>query len=232
MSGRLAALISLDTRLQWRNGIYYAYAFVVGFYALILVYLGAWLPAWAVGVVIYSDPAVLGFFFLGALMMLEKAEGTRTALAIAPVSPGDYFWAKALTLTIVAVIAVAVIGTLAHSSTNWPLLVAATVLTSIQYIGIGVPIARRFKTVTSYLIGSAGLLIPVVAPGMLALYDPMPAWAIVIPAASQLKLVLTSLGAGAASGTEIAAMLLVAFAAAAASVWWALRDLGAEFGRK
>lgn len=232
MSTRFATLVGLDARLQLRYGIYYAYAFVVGVYAVGLAFLGEWLPAWAIGVGIYSDPAVLGFFFLGALMMLEKAEGTRAALAITPVSPADYFWAKALTLTLVAVIAVTVIGYLAHTRVNWPLLLSATILTSIQFIGIGVPIARRFKTVTSYLIGSAGLLIPVVVPGMLALYDPMPAWAIVVPAASQLKLILISLGAGTGSAPEITAMLAVAAIAAAAAAWWGIRDLGREIGTK
>ncbi|MEX0957193.1 MAG: hypothetical protein WDZ83_18520 [Rhizobiaceae bacterium] len=232
MSARLATLIGLDARLQFRYGVYYAYAFVIVFYALIIFYAGDWLPAWAIGVVVYTDPAVVGFFFLGALMMLEKAEGARSALAVTPVSSAIYLWSKAITLTVVAVIAVTVISSLIHGGVNWTLLIVATALTSIQFIGIGVPIARRFRTVTSYLIGSAGLLVPVVLPGALALYDPMPTWAIIIPAASQLKLILIGLESGTASALEIAAMLSVAALAAAASVWWGIRDLEKELGRK
>ncbi|MBO6717985.1 MAG: hypothetical protein JJ913_08525 [Rhizobiaceae bacterium] len=232
MSARFTTLLGLDARLQHRYGIYYAYAFVVAFYAVLLTMLGEWLPAWAVGIVVYSDPAVLGFFFLGALMMLEKAEGARAALAITPVSPADYFWSKALTLTLVAIVAVTVIGATVHAEVNWALLLAATVLTSIQFIGIGVPVARLFKTVSSYLIGSTGLLVPVVLPCLLALYDPMPGWAVAIPAASQLKLILVSFGAGSAGTVQISMMLGVSAVAAAAGAWWGIRSLEGELGGK
>lgn len=231
MSARFATLIALDARLQLRYGIYYAYAVVVAFYVAVLVYLGPWLPPQAAGLIIYSDPAVLGFFFLGALMMLEKAEAARTALAMTPVSAADYVWSKTLTLTAVSVIAVAVIGTLAHEGANWPVLIAATVLTSMQFIGIGVPIALKFRTVTAYLIGSGGLLLPVILPAGLALLDPVPYWAIIIPAVSQLRLVLVGTGANTAGVGEIAAMLAVSAAAAAAGIHVGIRSLKREFGK-
>lgn len=231
MSRRIAALVALDARLQLRYGIYYAYVVVVAFYVAVLVYAGPFLPRQAAGLIIYSDPAVLGFFFLGALMMLEKAEAARTALAMTPVTASDYVWSKALTLTAVAVVAVAIIGALAQGAVNWPLLIAATVLTSVQFIGIGVPIALRFRTVTAYLVGSGVLLLPVVLPAGLALLEPMPRWAIVVPAASQLRLVLVGSGAAKAGAGEIAAMLAVGALAAAAGLCVGIRSLRREFGK-
>jgi fluoroquinolone transport system permease protein len=231
MSARLATLLSLDARLQLRYGIYYAYAVVVAFYVVALVWLAPFLPPQTVGLIVYSDPAVLGFFFLGALMMLEKAESARTALAMTPVSAADYVWSKTLTLTAVAVVAVAIIGSAAQGPMNWPVLLAATVLTSVQFIGVGVPIALGFRTVTAYLIGSAGLMLPFVLPAGLALLDPMPAWAIVVPAASQLRLVLIGAGAAAGGAGEIAAMLAVCAIAAAAGIFVGIRGLKREFGK-
>ena len=55
---------------------------------------GPHLPAWAPAFIIFTDPAALGFFFLGALMMLERSEGVRTALAVTPLSAADYLTAK------------------------------------------------------------------------------------------------------------------------------------------
>lgn len=231
MSARLTTLLALDARLQLRYGIYYAYAVAVAFYVVVLVWLGPFLPPQAVALIIYSDPAVLGFFFLGGLMMLEKAEAARSALAMTPVSAADYVWSKTLTLTAVAVVAVAIIGGLAPGKANWPVLTAATVLTSIQFIGIGVPIALKFRTVTGYLIGSGGLLLPVVLPAGLALLDPMPAWAIVVPAASQLRLIVIGTGAAAGSSGEIAAMFGVCAVAAAAALHVGIRSLKREFGK-
>lgn len=230
MTARIATLARLDLTLQQRYGIYYAYAFVVAFYAAIIHFAGPMLPAWAVGLIVWSDPAVLGFFFLGAIMMLEKIEGARLALGVSPASPLDYVMAKAFTLTALAVVAVVVIGLFSPAEVNWPALIAATILTSVQFIWLGVPVALRFRTVSGYLIGAAGWLTPVVLPGLLALYDPMPWWAVAVPAASQLKLILIGVGAGSGSGIQLVAMFIVATIAALLCLRLALKALSRELG--
>lgn len=232
MTARLATLLRHDARLQLRNGIYYAYAVVIAFYFAVLIWAAPFLPGWFVGVVIYSDPSVLGFFFLGGLMMLEKAEGARSALAMTPVSAADYLVSKTITLTIVAVIAVAVIGVLVNAGTGLPLLLLGGALTSIAFVGIAAPIALGFKSVTSYIVGSTGLVLPIVLPAGLALLDPMPVWAIIVPTASQLRLILVGLGWGSASLWEIAAMVLVSAAFAAACLWLGIASLKKELGYK
>ena len=232
MNNRRAVLIAHDARLQKRYGIYYAYGFVVLFYLAVLYWGGAFVPAWAVAIVVYTDPAALGFFFLGALMMLEKGEGTRVALAVTPVSAADYLFAKTTTLAGLTLISVTLIWFFLHQSANWPLLAGAAVLTAIQFIGIGVPVAMRFRTVTGYLIGSSGFLTPVVAPGALALIDPTPAWLYAIPAVSQLKLMMVAVGAASVGPGELALMTAVTILAAAGGVALALRALTRELGRK
>ena len=88
MSGNVIHLLRHDARLQWRYGIYAAYGVVLAFYVALLVSGRQRLPAWVPGVIIFTDPAALGFYFLGALMMLERAEGVRTALAVSPLRLG------------------------------------------------------------------------------------------------------------------------------------------------
>jgi hypothetical protein len=116
-------------------------------------------------------------------------------------------------------------------SGNLALLATTVALTSIQYVGIGVPIARRFKTVSGYLMGSAGFLTPVIAPAFLALVEPFPAWVAVIPAVSQFRLMLVATGAAEASAGALALMLVVAVAAAVGGLLLAYRSLQEEFGR-
>ena len=65
----LSTVLMHDARLQYRYGIYAAYAFVIAFYVVILTVGRGLLPEWGVGLVIYTDPAAVGFFFLGALVM-------------------------------------------------------------------------------------------------------------------------------------------------------------------
>ena len=108
MFARARTLAAHDIRLQWRYGIYLAYGFVLALYAGLMVWAGPHLPAYDFAIIIFTDPAALGFFFLGALMMLERAERVTTALAVAPLAPADYFIAKCGTLTAVALIACAI----------------------------------------------------------------------------------------------------------------------------
>ncbi|HEV7275122.1 MAG TPA: hypothetical protein VGN80_02435 [Devosiaceae bacterium] len=231
MSSRLQTLLVHDARLQFRYGIYAAYGVVVVFYVAVLVWTAPWLPAWAPAVVIFTDPAALGFFFLGALLMLERSEGVRPALAVSPVSPAEYLLGKLATLTTVSVVAAAVLVAVLHRPADPLLLLLTVALTAIQYIGIGMPIGLRFRTVNGYLIGSAGFLLPLIGPGFLALLEDMPLWLALIPAVSQLRLLLVATGAAAASAGELALMLAVCAAAAAGGCWVALRALRREFGR-
>lgn len=230
MSGHVLTLVAHDARLQYRYGIYIAYAFVLAFYLAVLVGARPFLPAWVPGLIIFTDPAALGFFFLGALMMLEKSEGVRAALAITPLGPGEYLAGKVITLTTMATLSSALL-IVVHGAPQPMLMLVTVVLTSMMYVGIGVPIALRFKTVNGYLIGSSGFLTPIIGPGFVALTDPTPVWTLVLPATSQFKLMLVTTGAGTASAGEIVFMLAVCAIAAAGGLWLAYRALQKEIGR-
>lgn len=230
MSG-LFVLARHDARLQYRYGIYAAYAFVVGFYIFALTIGRGILPEWAIGFIIYSDPAAVGFFFLGALMMLEKAEGVRAAVAASPATAAQYLAGKVMTLNSLALLA-CVILMLVHGTTPNPLLlVVAVVLTSVCFIGIGVPIALSFRTVNGYLVGSGAFLTPIIGPAFLALIEPMPAWLGLWPPVAQLRLILAAFGYASAGTGEIVLFLAVASAAAVAAIWFALPSLRRELGK-
>ena len=230
-AARLIALGLHDIRLQARYGIYAAYAFVVVLYVAILVGVGANMPDWVAAVVIFSDPAALGYFFLGGLMMLEKSERVRAALSVTPMSALAYVASKTVTLTLVALIACLLMGLAKHGGANLPLLLLVVVLTSVQYVGVGVFVALHFHTVTGYIIGAGALLTPFIAPGFLALLDPMPPWLAAIPAVSQLRLMLVATHAATSSPLELAIMLGVSALAAAGAMWLATNAVQKELGR-
>jgi fluoroquinolone transport system permease protein len=227
---RLAVLSRHDVRLQWRYGILLAYVVVTAFYAALLGWGLPHLPSWTLALIVFTDPAAISFFFLGALMMLERAEGVRNALSTTPLLPGEYLFAKGTTLTALAVAACGILSLFASPGGNLPLLLITVALTSVQYLGIGVPIALRFRTVSGYLVGSTAFLIPLIAPGLLALLDPTPVWLLLLPAAAQFKLMLVSTGAANAGAPELLLMLGVSTLAAVGAVWIALRSLRREFG--
>lgn len=232
MSTTLPTLLAHELRLQYRYGIHAAYAVVVALYVTGLLALGEAAPSWFVGILIYSDPAVLGYFFLGGLMLLEKGEGIRAALAISPVTAGQYLASKTITLTGLAILAVIAIAGVKASTADWPLLLTTVALTSINYIAIGIVVALRFRTVNTYLIGSAALLLPIVGPSFLALLNPMPLALAVLPTVSQLRLTLVALGFGSAHPVDIFVMLAIATISAIMAVRWARSVLAVELGRK
>jgi fluoroquinolone transport system permease protein len=231
MSGRLVALVRHDMRLQARYGIYLAYGFVVAFYVVVLVGLGDLLPSWAVGVLLYSDPAAVGFFFLGALMMLEKGEGVRVALAAAPAGAADYLAGKVISLTGLSLLASLIIIAAVHPDADLALLVSGQLLTSVSLLGLGVPLALRFRTVNGYLVGAGAALTPFLLPAALALLEPMPVWALLWPPAAQLRLLLVATSHGDATPVEIVLMLAVMLVFAVASVAVALVSLRRELGK-
>lgn len=59
------SLLLNDIRLRQRNGIYYAYGFVLLACLSLLYFLGAYFPSWALGILVYTDPAMLGVFAYG-----------------------------------------------------------------------------------------------------------------------------------------------------------------------
>lgn len=228
---RLLALAAHDARLQFRYGIYVAYGFVIALYCVAIWGAGALLPVWAPGVVVFSDPAALGFFFLGALMMLERTEGVRMALAVTPLTAAQYLASKIITLSGLSLLSCVVLLLALHDAPNPALMLGAVALTSIAFIGIGVPIALRFRTVNAYLVGAAAVLTPIIAPAAFALLDPMPLWLAIWPPIAQFRLILVTTGYGTASAADLGVMLIVAVLTAVAACLVAQRALRWELGK-
>ncbi|MCF6327460.1 MAG: hypothetical protein L3J21_09235 [Devosiaceae bacterium] len=225
------ALVRHDILLQFRNGIYLAYGFVLAIYGIVLFSLGQYLPTWVVVLFVYSDPSALGVFFLGALIMLEKGEDTQRALAITPISASAYFWSKILTLTFASLIAASIIGIIFHPLLNWPLFLTTVTLVSISFIAIGFPIANMFPTVTSYMMGAGAIFIPIVIPMFFALMQPFPLWAQFIPAAAHFRLILASFGAYEIDRSQILLLLFTTLVFTLLCLWFGLRSIRREFAR-
>lgn len=232
MLRRLKFLLTHDFRMLQSYGIVAAYSFVIFGYALMLYFGRDNIPEWLVAVIIYTDPSVLGFFFLGGLMMLEKSENVRIALAMTPISASEYLLSKYIVLTVLSLIAVTILALLTHASINIALLLATVIPTSLFFVSLGALIARRAKTVTSYLIGSLPVLLPIVMPMFFVLLDPYPIWINIIPTTAQFWLVLVAMGTFSASWLQIGLSLIWVNISAILTFWFAQQKLHEEFGEK
>ena len=76
---RLKKLFLLDMRFQAKYGFYFLYAVLTVIYiAVLFALLENWKEKAAV-ILIFSDPASMGLFFMGAIVLLEKSQHTTCA---------------------------------------------------------------------------------------------------------------------------------------------------------
>jgi fluoroquinolone transport system permease protein len=165
--GRFITALRNDLRLQWRYGFWVAYALVVITYLLVLELFPA---SWGVRdllieLVVFSDPSVLGFFFVGGLMLLERGEHTLQGCFASPLAVDEWLAAKATSLTLIALLAsFAIAWPLVGAALRPGLLMLAVVPTSTCFVLIGVVIGTRCSTVNRYLFGGALVTFPLMIP--------------------------------------------------------------------
>jgi fluoroquinolone transport system permease protein len=141
--------------VQRRSGFLYAALFSA------LVWIGLlralpqeWLPLF-VPVVLFFDLAVIGFYFLAALVLSEKDAATVHALFVTPLRFREYLAAKLVSLTVLALgTSLLVLLGAGWVPVNVPLLLAGLTLMSLISLLVGYTAAAPFASFTSFLIPS------------------------------------------------------------------------------
>jgi fluoroquinolone transport system permease protein len=85
---RLLATVRCDAQLQLRNGFYYATAFVVLIWSLVLLRLPDLDFGWLLPALVAGNLLLNTFYFVGGLVLLEKDEGTLEARTVTPLRTG------------------------------------------------------------------------------------------------------------------------------------------------
>lgn len=152
---RLFATLICDIRLQFRNGFYYAAAFVAVVMALLLNQVRLVDPALLLPVFVLGDILVNTFYFVGGLVLLEKGERTLAAQVVTPLRTSEYLAAKVGTLSLLALIESLVIVTAAYGAGFAVLpLVAGVVVLAVLYTLYGFVVVARYDSINSYLLPS------------------------------------------------------------------------------
>ncbi|MFV8753978.1 hypothetical protein ACNOYE_25825 [Nannocystaceae bacterium ST9] len=221
---RLRIAIVNDLRLQWRYGFWIAYALVALAY---LILLGLFPAEWGVRellleLVVFSDPSVLGFFFVGGLMLLERGEHTLQGCFASPLAISEWLLAKAASLTLLATLAsFAIALPLIGAALRPGLLALAVIPTSVCFVLIGVAIGTRCSTVNRYLFGGALVTFPLMVP-MLAVFGiaDSPIFDL-LPSGAALDLLAAALGRAEISGVAALGRALVLVGWSAFAFVWA-----------
>ena len=148
---RLLRLTAGDVRLQWSSGFYGVYAIFTVVYVLALLAVPGAARQTVATVMIFTDPAAMGLFFMGALVLLEKGQSVNLALAVSPVRIWEYCAAKLLSLSLIG-LAVALILALVGGVTAVASCLAGVLLASILFSACGLIAASLSKTLNQFVL--------------------------------------------------------------------------------
>jgi len=162
---RLAAAFRYDVLLQFRHGFYYAYALVAMAYIVLMQLLPESYLEKTNILLTFSDPSMLGFFFIGGLVLLEKGQGIHDSLFVTPYTPEEYIWSKTLSLTVLSVATSWIIHASAFGfGTNPVWLLTGVAMTSVFFTFIGLGVAVRVKTINGFFFLSTLATLPFMLP--------------------------------------------------------------------
>jgi len=154
---RLISTIQWDIRLQFRNGFYYASAFVavvsilfLGQLRLSQATLALLLPA-----IILQNVLINTFYFIAGLLLLEKGEGTLEGIVVSPLRRWEYLLSKVVTLTLLSILeSMAIIIFVYGLGFNLILMVIGIGLLGIFLALAGFIAVARYDSINTFLLPS------------------------------------------------------------------------------
>ena len=172
---RLKSLFLLDMRFQAKHGFYFLYVVLTAIYAAaLLVVPESWKEKTAV-MLIFSDPASMGLFFMGAIVLLEKSQHTPCAFAVSPVRPMEYIIAKVSSLSAISLVVAAILA-LEASVDNLHIVLLGTVISSVIFTLLGIIIATKIISLNQFILWTVPIEIVCFVPAILHLFKLTPVW--------------------------------------------------------
>ena len=150
---RLLSSIKFDILFQFRHGFYYACALVCAIYIGVIRYVPVNIKSTLVTLMIFSDTSVLGFFFIGGIILLEKDQNTLECLFVTPLRVNEYFASKVVSLTMLSLLISFIIVTASFGASFNPLMLFIGVLSgSVFFTLVGIALSACVKSVNQYIM--------------------------------------------------------------------------------
>ena len=186
---RLRSLILWDIRFQARYGFYFLYAVLTAIYVAVLSAVPEGGREKATAILIFSDPASMGLFFMGAIVLLEKSQRTPAALALSPVRAEEYIAAKVVSLSAISLAVAAVLAAGEHGIVKLHIVLLGTVMSSAVFTLLGIIIATRIGSLNQFVLWTVPVELVCFVPAILHLFRAAPAWLRYCPAAVCMDMV-------------------------------------------
>lgn len=188
---RLLNAIWSDIKFQIKQGFYLVYLIITIMYLIILSMLPENVLTIALPLVVFSDPSVLGLFFIGGIILLEKSQGVLMVMVVSPLRTQEYILAKAISLALVsAIAAIAITAFSPINNVNWVLLILSTILTAGLFTLSGIMINAGCNNVNQYMVKTIPYMLLFVLPCFSLLGFEYSYLFTVVPSVAALRLLL------------------------------------------
>ena len=194
---RLIATLRLDVLNQFRQGFYYASAFVLLMMAVVIgmipqnlyvVLPGIWL----------TNMVIATYVFLGGMLVLEKGERTLEGQVVTPLRTDEYLASKIITLSALAIfenvaITVLAMGEGLLGEVNWGWVLVGSLFCAVLYVLLGLLTVIRYDTLNEFLIPMTLITGLLEMPGMVCLGMPEYGWLYLLPTHGTMLMFLSAL---------------------------------------
>lgn len=165
---RFINLLKNELHFGAKYGILLLYIVLTTFYVVLLSTIPQSARQTTGAILIFTDPAAMGLFFMGAVMLLEKTQRVNHALSVSPVKISEYITAKALSMLLVGTAAGTVIGIAARANVAGVLL--SVMLSSFLFSLCAIIVAVKTESLNSFMLGIVPFEIALCTPALLYLF--------------------------------------------------------------
>ncbi|MFO7584798.1 MAG: hypothetical protein R6W69_08715 [Anaerolineales bacterium] len=185
---KLLVLLRGDVRFQFKYGFYLLYLFFALFYIGLLAALPQDWRQKAAVLMVFSDPAAMGLFFMGAIVLYEKSERVLDSLAVSPIKVQHYVYSKLLSLALISTAVALAIGAFGGILARPLYFLAGALIGSLLFSALGLIIAARIHTLNEFIIFTVPIQIFINIPALVYLFGWQPVWLLLHPGVCMIEL--------------------------------------------
>jgi len=185
---RLWSLLRGDIRFQYKYGFYFLYLiFSVLYINLIFAFPETWREKAAI-LMIFSDPAAMGLYFMGAIVLFEKSERVLDSLAVSPARAYEYMLSKLFSIGMISVIVGFAIGFFSNAVNITMHFIMGIFLCSCLFSAVGLIIAAKSISLNGFIISTIPAQLIINIPAIAWLFGWKPVWLLLHPGVSTMVL--------------------------------------------
>lgn len=166
---RIMNLIKGDIVFQMKYGFYFLYAVFTFLYAFILLVIPTQWQTTIASLMIFSDPAAMGLFFMGAIVLFEKSQRVLNSLAVSPIHISEYILSKMISFAVISEV-VAMILALVSQHQNLMMVFIGTLLSSFIFSLLGLIVSTQIHSLNQFILWTVPVEIICFVPPVFSLF--------------------------------------------------------------